>query len=82
MTHMQPVALCALESQVWIKSPPPLASWETLEATETDLDGYPAYIIRDSRDGGYYRLRQWDKTHGWGDRSYKTLERVKEALKQ
>jgi hypothetical protein len=26
---------------------------------------------------GYFRLREWDDVHGWGDRSYRTLDEAK-----
>lgn len=55
------------------KASAPLFAGETLIfSMERDNIGYAGHVIETS--DGYYRLREWDDIHGWGDRSYRTRE--------
>ncbi|MGH8654702.1 MAG: hypothetical protein ACREYE_22190 [Gammaproteobacteria bacterium] len=48
---------------------------ERLIEETKNIDGQPALILQSPK--GWYILREWDKMHGWGDRSYRTMERAR-----
>ena len=57
---------------------PLILEGEELIEQFNNSDGHPALILKDA--DGNFRLREWDDVHGWGDRTYRDLTRLRKAI--